>query len=199
MTPPYRRCAAEAIRCLDRPAPARDTCRKSMFRRVRSSPGPMPHGRAQFHARSAPGPDPPDGGNRFPYREARCRRRESSLGFSSPVLSLSTHDRFQTWLRNTVSAERWILLTPFGESPLNGMQNRPSRHRSNQRVSAIPYHSGLTTIASWEACRALVILCCGLAMSTRVSGGTDSVSQTLPPMTEPRPITVFPPRMVAPA
>ena len=34
---------------------------------------------------------------------------------------------------------------------------------------------------------------------TWLPGGTDSTSQTLPPTTEPRPITVSPPRIVAPA
>ena len=34
---------------------------------------------------------------------------------------------------------------------------------------------------------------------TRVPGGTDAVSHTLPPMTEPFPMTVSPPRIVAPA
>ena len=35
--------------------------------------------------------------------------------------------------------------------------------------------------------------------NTRDPGGTDFVSHTLPPMTESLPITVSPPRMVAPA
>lgn len=39
----------------------------------------------------------------------------------------------------------------------------------------------------------------GAFKKTLVSGGTDSVSQTLPPMTERAPTTVSPPRMVAPA
>jgi len=34
---------------------------------------------------------------------------------------------------------------------------------------------------------------------TRVRGGTEAVSQTLPPMTQPFPMTVSPPRIVAPA
>ena len=37
----------------------------------------------------------------------------------------------------------------------------------------------------------------GLPCNTRVRGGTLSVSQTLPPMTEPRPMVIRP-RMVAP-
>ena len=40
---------------------------------------------------------------------------------------------------------------------------------------------------------------CSPAIVTRVKGGTDVVSQTLPPMTLPRPMTVVPPRIVAPA
>ena len=39
----------------------------------------------------------------------------------------------------------------------------------------------------------------GFSIITLVSGGTDSVSQTLPPMSERAPITVSPPRIVAPA
>src|SRR5262245_23542885 len=39
----------------------------------------------------------------------------------------------------------------------------------------------------------------GSEMTTRVCGGTERVSQTLPPMTHPRPIVVVPPRIVAPA
>ena len=39
----------------------------------------------------------------------------------------------------------------------------------------------------------------GLSSITVVLGGTLWVSHTLPPITEPRPMTVSPPRIVAPA
>ncbi len=45
----------------------------------------------------------------------------------------------------------------------------------------------------------VVILKSGLARITLECGGTDSVNQTFPPITEPSPITVSPPRIVAPA
>jgi hypothetical protein len=38
----------------------------------------------------------------------------------------------------------------------------------------------------------------GSGMITLVSGGTERVNQTLPPMTDPSPIVVSPPRIVAP-
>jgi hypothetical protein len=39
----------------------------------------------------------------------------------------------------------------------------------------------------------------GVSSTTVVPGGTLRVSHTLPPIVEPRPITVSPPRIVAPA
>ncbi len=46
---------------------------------------------------------------------------------------------------------------------------------------------------------ALLTTSSGVFMNTRVSGGTDSVIHTLPPTTDRAPITVSPPRIVAPA
>ena len=58
-----------------------------------------------------------------------------------------------------------------------------------------------TMLSPGLACprRSPFILRSGVLMTILVPGGTLLVSQTLPPMIEPRPITVSPPRMVAPA